>query len=284
MARGKATTNTIRKFTARGKRKRVGNATKVKYQAPTARNQKKQILSNAKAIKYLYKVAMPQKVYCDWQLFGRQYVNVDPGGSFTTTWQAFPLMSLPDWRACLRQDDNVRESSTTFIQRLSINMGYFLDLSNWCNFSVWIVTPRSSAADRDPTADIAAGQLPVQYIDYIEDVNAYNTRLNSQIYKVHFASYRSLTETTWFQAALPAAPAGSPGTTFARGQCNIRCNTKIRRPTAGDSWKEQPYMQIPYYNRYYLLVRMVAQSPPAAPAARVASFTFDQQAVTINSD
>lgn len=277
-------TSRLGKYTAKAKRKRTNNTTRVKYQAPTARNQKKQILNNAKAIAYLRKVAIPQKVYCDWQWIGRQYVVVDPAGSYTTTWQAFPLMDIPNWRACLRQDINVVQGSTTFIQRMTLNMRYYLDLSNWCNFNVWIVTPRKDAADRDPTADIAAGLLPVQFVDFTEDINGYNKRLNSAIYKVHFASYRSLTETTWFQAALPAAPTGNPTTTFAKGQVNIKCNTKVRMPTGGASWRTQDYMNIPYYQRYYLLVCMVAQSPPTASAARVANMTWDMLATTINSD
>lgn len=280
----RVTTTRLGKFAASVKRKRTGNATKVKFQAPTARNQRKQILTNALAIKRLYKVAMPRQVFCDWQLVGRQYARIDGAGGYTTTWQAFPLMSTLDWQACLRQDDNVVESSQTTIQRLCLNLRYSLDLSNWAQFNVWIVTPRKDAAARDPTADIAAGSNPVQLVDYIEGVDAWNLRLNPALYKVHFASYRTLTETTLFQAALPAAPAGNPSTTWAKGQANIKCNCKVRAPTGGDAWKSIPYMSKPYYQRYFLLVAIVSQTPAGAPGGRAASFTFDQLATTVNMD
>ncbi len=181
-------TKPMTKYTAKRKRRRTANTTRIKYQAPTARNQRKQIMTNASAIRRLYQVAMPARIYCDWQYIGRVNAKIDPSGAYTTSWQAFPLMDIPNWRACLRQDLNVQDSSTTTINRLVVNLGYYLDLSNWCNFNMWIVTPRKDAADRDPTADIAAGLTPVQYVDYIEGINAYNLRLNPALYKVHFFS------------------------------------------------------------------------------------------------
>lgn len=279
----RVTTTRLGKFTARTKRRRTANTTKIKYQAPTARNQRKQIMTNASAIRRLYQVAMPKQVYCDWQLVGQQFARLD-AGNYTTTWQAFPLMSVLDWQACLRQDDNVVESSTTMVQRLCLNIRYILGLSSWAQFNVWIVTPRKDAANRDPTAEIAAGSNPVQFVDYIEGPNAFCLRLNPALYKVHFASYRTLTETTLFQAALPLAPAGNPNTTWAKGQANIKCNAKIRSPTGGDSWKSLPYMAQPYYSRYFLLVAIVQNAPAAVGLNGGAQFAFDQLATTINSD
>lgn len=279
----RVTTTRLGKFTARMKRKRTANATKIKYQAPTAKNQRKQILTNANAIRRLYRVAMPKQVYCDWQLVGQQFARLD-AGNYTTTWQAFPLMSVLDWQAVLRQDDNVVESSTTMVQRLCLNLRYILGQSSWANFNVWIVTPRKDAANRDPTAEIAAGNIPVQFVDYIEGPNAFCLRLNPALYKVHFASYRTLTETTLFQSALPLAPAGNPNTTWAKGQANIRCNAKLRSPTGGDAWKSLPYMAIPYYQRYFLLVAIVQNAPQAVGVNLGAQFAFDQLATTINSD
>lgn len=240
-------------------------------------------MANAKQLAKISAKVLNSRVYCDWQLFGQLFARLD-AGNYTTTWQAFPLMSTPDWNPVLRQDDNVRESSTTFIRNLSINLRYVLGQSSWAQYNVWIVTPRADAANRDPTADIAAGTIPIQGIDYIEGPEAFALRLNPATYKVHFASYRTLTETTLFQSALPLAPAGNPNTTWAKGQVNIRCNCKVRAPTGGDSWKTQEYMKKPYYQRYYLLIALVQNAPQAVPANVGAQFSFDQLATTINDD
>ena len=57
---GRVTDNALRKFTPKSKRRRTSNMTKVKYQKPTRDNQRDQIMSNAVAIKRLYKIAMPK--------------------------------------------------------------------------------------------------------------------------------------------------------------------------------------------------------------------------------
>ena len=53
------TTNNIRKFTAKKKKRGTSTTTLVKYQKPTARNQRTQIMRNARAVKTLYKVFCP---------------------------------------------------------------------------------------------------------------------------------------------------------------------------------------------------------------------------------
>lgn len=284
MARGKTTTSSMREpYTSSRKRRRTSTTTLVKWQAPTAKNQRKQIMSNAKAISRLYKIAVPPQVYCDWQLFGTLNSRLD-AGNFTTTWQAFPLMSFTDWAAVLRQDDNVTESSSTQVKRLSINMRYVLNRSDWANFNIWIVTPRKDASNRDPATDFAAGNLPVQGTDFTSGPDGFCIRLNPAMYKVHFASYKTLTETTLFQGALPLAPAGNPNTTWSKGQANIRCNAKVRAVTNGNSWRQLPYQSLPYYQNYYLLCAIVQNAPQATPAGQGAFFSFDQLATTVNMD
>lgn len=278
----KTTTNALGKYTARTKRKRTANATKVKFQRPTARNQRKQIMSNALAIKHLRRVCLPKQVYCDWQLTSAIFATLD-AGNFTRTWGCVPLTNFPGWSQCLRQDDNVGESSTTFVRNLSLNLRYILGNSSYANFNVWIVTPRKDANDRDWPAQINSGVDPVSPTEFTESPNAFNMRLNSALFKVHFASYRTLTETTLFQAVNPNFPAGNPNTTWAKGSVNIKCNINVRQPIRSGSWRQLLYNALPYYQRYYMLVCIVQNAPADVQLNTGAQFTFDQLATTINS-
>lgn len=278
----KVAANRLGKFTAKSKRKRTANATKVKYQPPTARNQRKQIMTNVRAIRNLYRVAMPQQVYCDWQYQFQGYAKVSDDG-FTRTWFALPLTKFTLWTRCLRQDDNVSESSTTKIHRMSLNLRYFLGNSDYAFFNLWVVTPRKDANELDPVADIQAGSDPQSPNDFIEGPNATNARLNPAQYKVHYASYRTLTENTLGIGQPSAQASGNPMTTFAKGQCNIRCNFQVRNPNRSKPWLSLTESSLPYYRRYYMLVYIVQNAPTGTQTNTGAQFTFDQLATTISS-
>jgi len=110
MAPGSTRTNSLGKFTARRGRKRTSNVVKVKYEAPTAKNQRNQIMRNAKTLAKISKKVLSSRVFCDWQFVGQLYAKLD-AGNYTTTWGAFPLMDTNSWRAVLRMDENVAEGS-----------------------------------------------------------------------------------------------------------------------------------------------------------------------------
>lgn len=274
-------TNNISKFTAKKKRKRTANTTKIRYQRPTAHNQRSQIMRNARTISKMYKAVMTKRVWCDYQLLGTLFATLD-AGNYTTSWGAWALTDFSNWSAVLRQDSNVDESSSTFLKRLSLNLRYSLNNSSWAQYNVWIVTPRKDAANLDPVASINAGQPPVIGDDFIEGPNGFNMRLNSAKFKVHFASYRTLTETTLFQNALPLAPAGNPSTTWSKGAANLHPNCNYRLPATSAPWSTLPYMQQPYYSRYILLVSVVQNAPQQAQPQTGARFDFDQLATTVN--
>jgi len=277
------TTSRLGKFTARGKRRRTANTTRIKYQAPNARNQRKQIMTNATSIKRLFQLTLPKQVYTDWQYVGQAFSAVDAGGAFTRTWAAFPLMSFGDWGRCLRQDDNVGESSTTLVERLCINMRYILGNSNYAYFNVFVITLRKDAANRDPPAEFAAGNFPNDPQDFIEGPLGCNIRLNSALYKVHHATYHTLTDNNLTEPVVDAQTAGNPFSTWRKGQVNIKCKTNIRNPVRSTSWTQLPYMAVPYYKRYFILVNIVQQANAGTQADTAAQFAFDQLATCINS-
>lgn len=279
----RTTANKLDNYTARTKRRRTANTTKIKYQRPTAKNQRKQILTNAKSIKRLYQMTLPRQIYTDWQFVGQCFATIDQGGAFTRTWQAFPLMNFGAWGRCLRQDDNVTESSTTTVQRLCINMRYLLGKSNYAFFNVFVVTLRKDNADADPPL-AWAGTPPNNPTDYIEGPIGSNVRLNSALFKVHFAAYHTLTDNNLTEAVVPAATAGNPFSTWRKGQCNVKCNANIRNPIRSGQWTELPYMAIPYYKRYFILVNIVQQAAQGTQQDTGAQFAFDSMATCVNMD
>lgn len=283
LRRGTVSVSTLRKYTAKAKRRRVNNVTRTRYQAPTARNQKKQILANARTINRLNRAVFGNRIYCDWQDFGQFNSLVDNTGSLTRTWFCAPLTNFPVWNACLRADQNVVASSTTFVQRLQLNIRLTLQQSNYAFFNVWLVSLRKDQNARDTPADISAGQNPVQQTDYIESPQGNNLRLNSAIWKVHACKYRTLTETTLGESA-PSPPftAGNPDTTWGKMQFNIPCKFKVRRPQNGEPWKNTGYMNLPYYQRYQLLVQVLQQGPATTVQNNGARLDWDLLATTIN--
>lgn len=281
--RRSTTANSLRKFTAKPKRRRVGNVTKTRFQRPTARNQQKQILANARVISKLNRAVFGNRVYCDWQDFGNMFTAQDPQGSLTRTWFCVPLVNFPIWNACLRADQNVVVSSTTFVHRLQLNLRLALQQANYAFFNIWVVTLRKEQNARDTPVDISNGNDPVLNVDYIEGPTGSNLRLNPAIWKVHYAKYHTLTETTLGEAApSPPLTAGNPNTTWGKCQVNLPVKMKIRKPQNGEPWKAVPYMNLPYYQRYQLLVQVLQQSPATTVANVGARVDWDLLATTIN--
>lgn len=273
-ALNKAGTHTSRK------RRRTSTVTKAKYQAPTARNQRKQIISNAKAVAYLNKIVRANRIWCDWQYFGDHFAKIDPAGNYTAGWGAFALTDFSLWNPVLRTDDNVSDSSTTFVKRMQINMRYSLNASNLAQFSVFIVTLRRTSADYDPLT--AAPATPTDYIVNSQD---YNVRLNPAVFKVHYARQLTLTNNAFNSPIVAAETAGNPNTTWAKGQVNLQPKMKVRAPTGPTpKWKTLTAPEVPYYQRYFLLIYINQSSASGLDPNTGARLQFDQLSTTINAD
>lgn len=254
--RATTTRNPLREYTAKRKPRRTANVTKIRYQRPTARHQQKQILANARVISRLNKAVFGNRVYCDWRYQGQMFTTLDDG-NITKTWFCVPLTNFPAWDAVLRADQNVVVSSTTYVQRMQLNLRLFLQQSDYAFFNIFVVTLRKDQSSRDTPAAIAAGQNPVNNVDYIASPEGANIRLNSAVWKVHYAKYRTLTESTLLEA-VPSPPLvqGNPYTTYGKAQVNIPLKMKVRNPTSGTPWKNLNYNNLPYYQRYQLLVEI----------------------------
>ena len=276
----RVTKNNLGKFARSNRRKRTSVATRAKYQKPTARNQKSQILGNALAIRTMKKL-MPQPIYTDWQ-YSDVLRSAVPDTSFSETTRFVQLMSPYDpddlaelWQPVLRQDENVIESSATKVLRMQLNLRYRLGQSNWAQFTTFVVSLRRDATDTNP-ANLVKGE------DYI--VNAgddFNVRLNPAVFKVHYARNVSLMYNAWVQPAATVGQtvfAGNPNTTFAKGQVNMKLNFNIRQPTRGESWTKMFQSQMPPSQRMFLITFIVQQGaapiqPPGVPDS--ARLNFD---------
>lgn len=283
MPYGRTRANPLSKFTAKSKRKRTNNATRVRWQPPSARNQQRQILSNARTINKLNRAVFGNRVYCDWQAFGQFNTQVNSTGALTRSWFCAPLTDFPSWNAVLRADQNVIAASTTFVQRLQLNMRLTLQQSNFAFFNIFVVSLRKDQNARDTPAQIAAGNDPFIVADFVESPQGNNIRLNSAIWKVHYAKYRTLTETTLGEAA-PSPPftAGDPTTTYGKCQVNLPVKFLVRKPQNGEPWKNTGYMNLPYYQRYQLLVQILQQSPASTVQNNAARLDWDMLGTTIN--
>lgn len=249
--RGSNTASRLNKYTGKRSsfRGRGPNVAKVRYQAPTARHQKSQILANARLLASHSRQLRAHKVFTDWQLTG----GITP--LVSSDWSVVRLTDFTNWDSVLRQDPVAVEKSHTFVNRCQLNMRYTLNDADFMGLNVFVVTLRRNAAGIDPFTT-----PPVPTRDWIEPSqnNGFNIRLNSGIYKVHYARYITLTKNALNSAPIAAQTAGDPTTTWKKGQINLPVRMSITQPalfgTGLGSWKDLIFDDLPYYHKYYLLV------------------------------
>jgi len=242
--------NGLRKYgRTRFRKRRASVATRAKYQKPTAANQRKQIMGNARMISRVRRL-LPQPVFTDWIYRKRIFGAISTDGAAVFQQEATCLVDFSTWNPVLRVSDEVTTEVATHVLRFNINFRYSLVGSSWAQITAYIVTLRKDAASRDPTTP------PLQSgSDFVANADLMNARLNSAIYKVHWARNISITNGGWLTDPAVVGDStfvGNPMTTFRKGNCTIKCNMKIRAP-AISSWKNMVPSQISPAQRYYLL-------------------------------
>lgn len=229
--------------------------TRAKLARPTARNQKKQIVSLAKTVARNSKYLRQQRVYTDYQ-WGQPTARGIQGALNDQLWYGWGLTNVSQWQPCLRQDTNTAQSSRTYALRMQLNMRVNLgDVTQLCYMNIFIVSLRSDATDALTLTDNVGGmnQL-ITDIDFIQnDTNeGANLRLNSGKFKVHACKYITLVPNT-AQAPVPAnASAGNPYSTWRKWQWNIPLKFSIRMP-ANRPWGNVLFEDMPHYEKLYLL-------------------------------
>lgn len=252
----------------------------MRYQAPTARNQKRQILSNAKDIVRLRRL-LPPVVYTDWQYKEGILAEISNDGQPTLGIKAFCLTDFSKWSDVLRISPSVADAVATHITRFNINMRYTLVNSDWAQITVFIVTLRKDYSNRDPTVD------PLQSgADFITGEFLLNPRLNPAIFKCHFVRNITLTKNAFLtppvvQGTQPAF-AGEPTVTFKKGNINMKPNIHVRSPSI-ETWKALPPNQLPFYQKYYILTFINANNTQAIAEGTQARVDMDFLATCRNS-
>lgn len=228
-------------------RRRVGVSTsKIRYQRPTARNQRSQIYRNARVVNTLARNQARHRVWSDYQ-----YTGALPSTAFQ--WGTIRLTDFDLWNNVLRADAAVTRKAHTFIQRCQLNLRFNLNDAAFLGVNLFIVTPRKFS-DVDPwSTPLILNQ------DFIEPAQSqgFNLRLNSGLFKCHFATYKSLTKSSLGQQSDPLQNVGSPSTTWSKAQVNLKLNLSVTNPVArsglADTWMEIPFDSLPYYEKFYLL-------------------------------
>lgn len=280
----RVTFNRLSKKKSRTKRRGTSTLTKAKYKPRTAAANRSLIKSNAYAIRAVKRL-LPPSIRCDWQWSGAMFADLVGSPAFTTSYSVVPLMDPLSWRACLRQDEQVPDSSTTRVLRMSMNLRYTLGISDWSQYTLFVVTVRPDSADRNVN-NLAVGN------DYINSFGQdMNVRLSPDLFKVHYTRNVSLTKNTWISQAntlgANASPAGyNPQTTMAKGQVNLKLNMRIRNPNRTAPWKDMEIDQFSPHERYYLLcffTQRAASLNPPVPGQAGARVDYDALFTTFNS-
>jgi len=270
----------LKRYRSRSKRRSTSNVKKARYQAPTARNQKRQIIHNAKDIRRLRSL-LPPVVFTDYQYKQEVLATISEDGLPTLAIQSYVLTDFSKWSPVLRISPSVQDAVATQIMRFNINMRYSLVNSDYAQISIFICTMRKDHANRDPTVS------PLQSgSDFIVGNDLLNARLNPAIFKCHYVRNITLTKNALFTPPIQQnnqpAFASDPFSTYKKGNINIRPNIRVRSP-AIETWKALPYGQLPFYQRYFLLTFINSNNSAAIAAGTQARIDMDFMATCKNS-
>ncbi len=257
--RGGVRKSALKDYQKRSTRRGVSLRTRVKYQRPTARNQKHQIDALARTVARNSRYIRSQKVFTDYQ-WGDAATPL-PGISQNLTsgqWFGYGLTNFERWIPCLRRDTNVAESSKTFCIRSTLNLRVNVgDVSQLAYINVFLVSPRRDAVDAVALSPPPIGAMTQLVLDndYIENSQnqGANVRLNPAKFKVHAAKYITLTPNAPSEALPQGSAVGNPFATWRKWQWNCPLKFSVRMPV-GKPWPSLSFDDMAYYQKYYLLL------------------------------
>lgn len=229
-------------------RRRTSQISKVKYQRPTAANQKRQLLRNTRLLNKVAKIQADRRVYTDWQYGG----TLNP--TVSDAWKVTPLTDFALWEPVLRQDEVSESSSSTYIRNMQLNLRFTLNEKDYAYISCFVVTMRRNSSGINPFTTPPA---PIKHYITGTGVVGSNIRLNPAIYKVHWCKYMTLTKNSLLHASIAEDTVGNPNTTWRKVQVNLPLKMKVTNPslfiTSEGAWTHIPYTNLPYYQRYFLM-------------------------------
>lgn len=263
---------------ARKRRRRTSVSTRARYAPKTARVNRSLIKSNASMIRKIAK-SLPPQVYCDWQRTIAFQSAISTDSQPTSVQLASVITDFSKWSNVLRISQSVADAAATQVLRFTMDIRYTLLNQDFAQISLFIVTMRKDHANRDPT--VSALQSGSDFI-YGGPLSLQWPTLNSAVFKVHYRRFVTLTKNTLFLPANPEDPAGDPFSTYRKGQVTIRPNIRVRSP-AINKWKDLPYAQLPYYQRYFALCFITANNSAAIAENTQARVDINCMCTTRNS-
>ena len=223
-------------------RRRGSVSTRIRYQRPSARNQRSQIRTLARIALKNRSILSANKVYTDW--FLNQQVTPSDG-----TWYSQELMSPVSWTAGNRQDADFIVSQTAYVRNMILE--YYIssqDRTADSSFDIYIVSLRNSAANWVPqTTPSGVWQDGVEYTSAGNNNSAF---VNSGIFKVHYNKQIRLAP----KVDTNSDPTGNPWTNYKNVKVNLSIKSKVRAPT-GLSWKNLTMASLPPAQRMWLIWR-----------------------------
>jgi len=250
--------NGLKSYTARKGRRRTSVSTRAKYQAPTARNQQKQIRSLAWRVAKNTRFIANQKVYTDYQWGDALTPSTGIAQALNSgTWYGFGLTDFARWLPCLRQDGNVFESSKTYCVRMQLNCRVDIgDVDQLTYINIFVVSPRRDAVDvvnltAPPLGSMTQLSLGQDFIENSQNQGA-AVRLNSGRFKVHAAKYVTLTPNAPSEPLPTGQAVGNSFSTWRKWQWNVPLKFTVRNPS-NRPWHDLIFEDMAYYQRFYLL-------------------------------
>ena len=219
------------------RRRRSSVKTRIRYQRPSARNQKRQLYSLANMAIRSSKILRAHKVYTDWS-------QLDTEVATGNEWFIQELMNPISWAAVLRRNTDVATQSSTFLREMQFSWNCKTFTKTQPIFwNVFIVGIRKDANAWIP--DPVTGLNAVR--DYISQGSESLVKLNPGIFKVHFARGFKTFPNNFADGAQNAF------STYRRGAVTLPLKYKLRSP-ADRTWKDLNQVDLPYYMRLRLLV------------------------------
>lgn len=265
------------------KRRRVAStATRIKYQKPSAGNQKRQILANARTIQRI-RASLPPPLWTDYhRRFTCYGIASVSDNNISQSVQGFTLTDFSTWIPTMRQSLIVESKSQTTVKKMSMNIRYSLNAAYWSQVTVFIVTPRKDYVNKDP---LPQGSLQAGS-DYILNLDEMNPRLSPACWKVHYS--RSVTMAKGTFLSPPNELGGEQVTsqtssTWKKGQVLMNMNMKVRVPITNRPWRQLPFDSLGYWQRYYALVFITQGTGPGANVETLTDVQFDVWNTCVNS-
>lgn len=246
---------------SRGPRPMSRAISSIRRRRPTARTQQRQIMTNSYQLAKLWHRRYQHRVYTDYQ----GYSLARPVLNNIT---AFRLTDCSAWLACLRQDANVDSGSKTFCKRMQLSIIY--DLGSCITpvyFQFWLCRTRYMYSSFDPTVDSMTSPNEIA-LNNLDDRDPHSF-LNQGIFKVLHTKRHMLTYNSASQDLNSLPPAGkdstgNPNTTHGRIFWDVPLKIKFVSPL-NVAWRSKQWLDIPYYDRLYLLVHVGNDAAPVDP-------------------